>query len=475
MSQRTGGVSKRRVAAKSNAAGAPDGEVDTAFEEESDLPSLTADLVPRHADARVLSFAISSPAETEIDESRFAGPGAQFLVRKGEAAPSAYAPRATVPADDHASEELHWLRNEAHRLEAALAESESEVTRLTMVIEQAGAIWAGEAQDLLKKAEQDWKADEAARFAAAEARWREASVMAAAAESSDAKTARAQAEAELHGVRDEWSAMKTTLASRESELAQARSALDEAQKRWQQDSEAALAKAKSVWRADVDKEFQRLRDELSGVQAALAERDAALARAKAEEIEARQAPESPQKEEPANNGSTRTMGGERFSEEFSALRDKHAADQERRAAKMRGPIRDLILAVSVGILAFVAYPRIAPLLPESLRSNAGVTTGKSSPADNSASPVQTAEPAKADVKPASIIVREVILRVSPSASAAVMATLPPGVKVTPLEQSGNWTRVRVEVDAKNPKLREGWLLGSFSGTPAKTPPSAKAK
>ncbi|HMI96752.1 MAG TPA: SH3 domain-containing protein [Micropepsaceae bacterium] len=57
-------------------------------------------------------------------------------------------------------------------------------------------------------------------------------------------------EIEMRCLRDELAAMQASLASRETALAEARLAADQARERWRQESDAAVSKAEIGWRAD---------------------------------------------------------------------------------------------------------------------------------------------------------------------------------------------------------------------------------
>ena len=111
--------------------------------------------------------------------------------------------------------------------------------------------WQRETDTALSKAEKAWKAAEAARLAAAEAQWREQSAGALAKVGSKAKAAREPAgdAIELRRLRDQFATMQSALADRETELAEARSATKQMQQRLRQDADAALSKAEKTWKA----------------------------------------------------------------------------------------------------------------------------------------------------------------------------------------------------------------------------------
>ena len=170
-----------------------------------------------------------------------------------------------------------------------------------------------ELQESHSKAEQAWLADEAARFAAAEAQW----------QTHLAKTlaeARAQATApedrsnqiELRDLQEKSAALQAKLVERDAALARAlregkqatQDAIAVAQQAWKTDEAARLADAEAQWQATSakdlaqadaaadgtqtdDAERQALRENITALQAAIAERDAELGEAQEEIAEAR--------------------------------------------------------------------------------------------------------------------------------------------------------------------------------------------
>ncbi len=165
--------------------------------------------------------------------------------------------------------ELRRLRDEVMSMQTLLAERETEIAQLkSSKPQQAPA--REDAQSLIAKAERDWKAGEAARIAAAEARLQETVEKALADARAEAKLTRDKADAEVRRLRDELSTTQAKLANREKDLTHAQTHL----------------KTGSDQR---DVELRRLRDELSTMQATLAnrEKDVAQARAAIREVEER--------------------------------------------------------------------------------------------------------------------------------------------------------------------------------------------
>jgi hypothetical protein len=215
-------------------------------------------------------------------------------------------------AREEADAQIRNLNDELAALRSTLAERDSAFAQATSVHEQARARWERESQDSLSNTEQAWKEAEAARFAEAEAKWREESRRSLADLREQAEAVRDQAESDLKTLRDDIAALRSTLAEREAALAQAASDHDQARARWQQESQTALSSAEQAWkaaeterlaeaetkwqersaealaalraeadtaRATAEETIRALQDQVSAIQATLAEREAAFAQA----------------------------------------------------------------------------------------------------------------------------------------------------------------------------------------------------
>src|SRR5262245_51465926 len=79
------------------------------------------------------------------------------------------------PIGDQAEGELYRLRRELAALKETLADRETALANAALDAQQSRERWQQEIQHALSDAEQAWKAEEAARFAAAEAQWRQQS------------------------------------------------------------------------------------------------------------------------------------------------------------------------------------------------------------------------------------------------------------------------------------------------------------
>jgi chromosome segregation ATPase len=180
---------------------------------------------------------------------------------------------AVATRDQHNELELSRLREECTGLRGTLADRETALVQAGLAIEQARERWQREAQEALSKAETGWKAGEAARLAAAEAQWhaaqtqwREQSASALAevtercerAETSFAEvSAKADAvatrdqhnEIELRRLREVCAALRAILADRETALAEAGLAIEQAREQWQREAHEALSKAETGWKA----------------------------------------------------------------------------------------------------------------------------------------------------------------------------------------------------------------------------------
>jgi hypothetical protein len=90
--------------------------------------------------------------------------------------------------------ELRRLREELAVMQGSLSTHETALAQARSELEQARVRGQQESEAAVSKAEKTWKADEAVRFAAAEAQWRETSAKALAEACSRAETARATRE-----------------------------------------------------------------------------------------------------------------------------------------------------------------------------------------------------------------------------------------------------------------------------------------
>jgi hypothetical protein len=148
-------------------------------------------------------------------------------------------------------------------VQAALADRESALARANVTADAESKRLQQEAADALAKAEVAWKDEEGARLAAADAQSRkqiagafaEMTIQCERAETALAQSG-AQAEAfaaqdrELHRTKQDLTAAQATLAERDAALGRAKSSADEQQKRYLRDMQEALSRAETVWKAD---------------------------------------------------------------------------------------------------------------------------------------------------------------------------------------------------------------------------------
>lgn len=172
--------------------------------------------------------------------------------------------QAAVPSADDART-LNRLGVELAAARRALAEREQALTELRAQTGEAEARWRQESQAALLEAETRWKSEETGRLAAAETAWRDQSARGLAeiaqrcvALEADLAKERARADAApspgeidraLTHLRDELTASQTSLAERDKALAQSRADHEQAQQRWLQENQAALADAETHWKA----------------------------------------------------------------------------------------------------------------------------------------------------------------------------------------------------------------------------------
>ena len=252
----------------------------------------------------------AAEARRQQDAAQAAGQAAE-RVKQIEAA-LAEAQKELKAARERAADpaELKKLREAVAAKDATLAKQEKELEALGAAAqksaEKARDFAKQELQAALKKAEESWKSVEAQRMAAAEAR-RGEEAQAAAEAAARADAARGKLEAEIKALR---AAAEKAKEDAKSELAAAVKRAEDGAKsaeaaklaateaRVREELEPALAEAKSrAGRAEAalaergkeskggrkgdEAEAKRLRDELAANQALLAERDKALAEARA--------------------------------------------------------------------------------------------------------------------------------------------------------------------------------------------------
>lgn len=162
------------------------------------------------------------------EDERLAAAEALSQERSAKALAAAQAHAHALAREDRSSEvELQALREKAAALQESLAQRDAALTHAAMIAEQARLTWQREMQDTLLRAERDWKAQEPVRESAgalAEAMAR--------CEAAEAALAQARLKPKDDSrLQSELAAVRATLAKREAELAQSRSAIGQSSER----------------------------------------------------------------------------------------------------------------------------------------------------------------------------------------------------------------------------------------------------
>ncbi|HXJ02527.1 MAG TPA: hypothetical protein VNH44_14990, partial [Micropepsaceae bacterium] len=237
------------------------------------------------------------------EAERLATAEAQWREKFGRALEEA---QAETARNNSTELERDRLRGELAAVQSALVDREAALARAEMATEHANVRWRHEAQEALARAATAWKIEEAARFAAADSQWQERI-------SKELSDARAQSEQERNRLHGESAALRSTIAEREAALARAEMAIEHTNARWRQEAQEALARAAASWKTEEAARFaaaearwrevlskelsearaqaetardlihqqerNRLHGELAAVHSAIADREAALARA----------------------------------------------------------------------------------------------------------------------------------------------------------------------------------------------------
>jgi hypothetical protein len=440
---------------------------------------------------------------SELEKMRTA-----LAAREGELRQS----RTEAEALREGGDELKRMSAELAGAKASLAVRDAELERTRVLQEQAKIRWQQEADASLVEAQERWRAGEAERFAAEEAKWREHSEMAISEVVARLDRAEARTLAEIEHNRDsngqvhrlsgDLTKLKAALADRDSELASARLAHEQARERWTEEAEAALAKAQESWKAreaekvaeaqaqseaqstlaiaemaaqikqleelltqarehnkklrsrgDSD-DFRQLRKEFASLQATLAQRESELSQLRTNH------------ELDRERWTSEARFAVRQADHVWQAEDAEEAERKHRAQTARKLLRDALLVTTFLGLAMFGYYRVAPILtnspPEFLQNildQAGIASVQPQIAPQTKKPV-AALPAKAvAVLPSLVVVHGANLRAGPSSTAAAIGLLPRDTKVIGLENHGSWTHVRYA--GAGGKSLEGWVFTSF--------------
>ena len=184
----------------------------------------------------------------EREAARLADARAEWQAQNEKALGDARTRAANEVEALHANARSERLKEESARLlqvEAAWRQ------QLAGAVADARAQAASDAEAALEQAQRAWKANEAARFAAAEARWREESAkLAAEARTRAAGDGKTSQNDQLNRLQDELALANAAVANRDAELARAKAEVEAASERTRSQITAALAEAQNRWNAE---------------------------------------------------------------------------------------------------------------------------------------------------------------------------------------------------------------------------------
>ncbi len=450
-------------------------------EAQAKLIEVQAKLAEREAAlARAMASADAAKREAEAGLAK-----AEQTWRDGEAARLAVAEAQWREASTKALSEAHADANAEreqgtaserdllHRvaeLQAAIAERDEAIARAQSASEQARARAAQEADARMAKAEQNWKAAEAARLAATEATWKAKVSEAATAARAQAATAAPADEAELRELREKVAGLQAKLAMRDAASARAAKLADEERRRWQKEAQDVIVKSARERKSDEAARLASVQAEWSKESA----RELALTTARAEAAEAalaqmriRAAEEAPLHRELASVKSALAIREAEVEHLRSQLPPEgdEASDAQANAAPAAVPgakssLREVLIAAVIGVAAVTFWPEISALV------------FGAPPAPPPKAPVPVAEVVPA--LPVATAMKEAKLRAEPSTKAAVVGKLPRDAMVEIVETQGGWSRVRFTTPPAKGQAAEGWTKASvLQEPPAGSPTAAK--
>ena len=430
------------------------------------------------------------------EAARLVAAQAQWQQTSTRALSEARAQAGTVQDSGNATE-LRRLRDELATMQASLSNRETALAEARSAVEQARERGLQESEAALSKAKIAWKAEEAARLAAAEHIWQQKSgkILAEASQRLEAaeaalKEPRVRAETahesgnaiELSRLRQELAATQARLGNRESALAEAHLALEQARERGPE-SDAALSKVELAWKAD---EAARLAaaqaqwEEKSAIALAEATQrleaaEAALkqARVRAEtphdsgnaielrrlhqELAATQANLAYRERELAEARLTLQQADELPETKIVLTPDRMGNAVGRLEPQMDRPakshlMRDMVVVGALVVSAIVFYPRIEAFFPQ-----IGTIFG------DALAPAGVPQPASPKIaeRPLTLVIHGANVRSGPSSTADVVSTLQRGASVVTLEQRGSWTLVRIPGESGKTEPQQGWVFSSF--------------
>jgi hypothetical protein len=326
-------------------------------------------------------------------------------------------------------------------MQAALVARETALARECLAIERSRESWQRETEEALAKAKADWKSEEAARLAAAEAQWQKATAKALAAARVQAAPADdSEMALELNRLREEVASMQAALVEREGALAREYVAIERTREARGVETQEALSRAKAAWKAE---EVERLaaaetqwKKQASRAVAELTARcdraETALA-----EVSTRAASNIREGSQHRPSKTEIVLKPDRIG--FSA----RASGQGDGQAKSH-LIRNIVIAAALAVPAALSYPYVAAHL-------------SGTPATAAIAPAQE----EIGGQVTAVVKSAVNARTEPSASASIVSTLERGLKVTIVEERGNWTLVRADNKSDKGEPRQGWVYSSF--------------
>jgi hypothetical protein len=417
--------------------------------------------------------------------------------------------------------ELQSARDEIAELRSRLDLRDSELGEARAAMERAREEWRMTTDAALTKARAEWQSESNAQLAAVEARWRDQSgqvLTAAEKRAREAEDALAQlkqeSETALSSAREERERVlrqaEEERAKLQAELKVQKADAAVAQDTLKRESEAALHRAKAEWHADMRAQFalaeekwkERSAEKLAEATKRYQSAESALAKLEAEanslDIALMRSDVVPLKSTTAPVGEARRSGSDMLASDnapaavdMSDMSDMDSAFEDfyeaagidnkivlrgtnqwgkteaqtasRKPEKSnQGLIRDVALAVALAASVMIAFPFVKDLLPRNVQRNIDRTVGEIETSLGLSAPrpqpvVEAAQPASLPV----YVTDAVNFRTAPSTAGAVVATLPAGVEVVPLERSGQWVRVRVENADGKGNAQEGWVFSSY--------------
>ncbi len=152
---------------------------------------------------------------------------------------------ANTTANERETAAAHDATRKLAAAEAKLAETNAELARIRTAADTAKR----DAEAALAKAEQAWRDGEADRLTAAEAKWRESSTKALADAHANAEALRTQGTASERDLLTQITGLQAAVAERDEALARAQTAAEESRSRAAKEADDRLAKAEQSWNA----------------------------------------------------------------------------------------------------------------------------------------------------------------------------------------------------------------------------------